>query len=229
MTGREPVGVLGGSFDPVHLGHLHAASVARRALGLRRVLLVPCARPPHKPHRELTPAEHRLAMLRLAVAGIAGVEIGMQELERGGVSYTIDTLRALASGPSPLVPVFVLGSDALVELPSWKQWRELAAEFDLAAVDRAEVGPDALRRGLPPELSRRIVSVAAGPPSRATLAELDPGAGGRIFVVSAPPLGVSSSLVRRRAASGSSLDGLVPPEVGRYIERSGLYREEATS
>lgn len=229
MTEREPVGVLGGSFDPVHLGHLHAASVVRRALGLRRVLLVPCARPPHKPHRELTPAEHRLAMLRLAVAGIEGMEIGMQELERGGVSYTIDTLRALASGSPPLAPVFALGSDALAELPGWKEWRALATEFDLAAVDRADIGLDALRRRLPPELSRRIVPVGAGPPSPATVAPLDPGSGGRIFVVSAPPLAVSSSLVRRRAACAASLDGLVPPEVGRYIERCGLYREEASS
>ncbi len=229
MTEREPVGVLGGSFDPVHLGHLHAASVVRRALGLSRVLLVPCARPPHKPHRDLAPAEHRVAMLRLAVAGIEGLEIGMQELERGGVSYTIDTLRALASGSPPLAPVFALGSDALAELPTWKQWRALATEFDLAAVDRADVGLDGLRRRLPPELSRRIVPVGAERPSRATPAPLDPGAGGRIFLVSARPVAVSSSLVRSRAASGGRLDGLVPPEVGRYIERSGLYREEASS
>jgi nicotinate-nucleotide adenylyltransferase len=224
---REAVGVLGGSFDPVHLGHLEAAVAVRDALGLGRVWLLPCAQPPHKPHRALAPVEHRLAMLRLAIADRERVELDTTEVERGGISYTIDTLRALGGRPSPVAPVFILGSDGLAELPSWKDWQALVAEFDLAAVARPRHGLPELGERLPAELGRRIV--APGPDGRFSFDTGRPGSGGRIFFIPARTPDISSSLVRSRAARGDSLDGLVPPEVARYIERWRLYREEASS
>jgi len=112
------VGVLGGTFDPVHRGHLALAAGVREALGLAQVLLVPCATPPHKPGRAVTAAYHRLEMLYLGCEGRERLSVGTQELARGGVSYTIDTLRELRAGGAD--PVFVVGSDSLAEMGAWR-------------------------------------------------------------------------------------------------------------
>jgi nicotinate-nucleotide adenylyltransferase len=205
--------VLGGTFDPVHLGHLRMATEARRLLDLERTLLVPAARPPHKAPEALSPTLDRLAMLRLAIEGLAGLEVSTIELERPGVGYTIDTLRLLREGRPPRDPVFILGLDALVQLPSWRGWRALLEEFDLAVVARVEDGSG---NRLPPEIAARVV---AGP-------AIDAGRGGRVFRLPIEPVAVSSSAIRERARSGGGLDGLVPPGVARYIQRTGLYRRE---
>ncbi len=228
MSGPESVGVLGGTFDPVHIAHLHVTTAVRRVFGFRRVLLIPCARAPHKPDREPTPPEDRLSMLRLAAAGHEGIEIGTVELDRGGVSYTVDTLRALASGAPPLAPVFILGSDALLDLHGWKEWTALVREFDLVAVDRPGFALEELRPRLLEGIAGRIVPVPCDPGAGVRLGGPPAGAGGRIFFLSLPPVEVSSSLVRGRAAAGLPLDGLVPAEVGRYIQQRRLYLEEGS-
>jgi nicotinate-nucleotide adenylyltransferase len=220
----EAVGVLGGSFDPVHLGHLHAAEGLRRSLALSRVLLLPAAIPPHKHAESLSPPAHRRAMLELALAGQSGLELCALELERGVVAYTIDTLRLLRGGRPPLRPIFLLGSDLLAQLPSWHSWREIVSEFDLAIVDRSR---PVLERS-PPELQREIAGRWIELPEVAgDVAELDPGRGGRLFHLALAPLPISASEVRRRAATGASLVDLVPPAVAAYIQRSSLYRREA--
>lgn len=218
---REIVGVLGGTFDPVHLGHLHASDQVARVFSLRRVLLVPCASPPHKDPSEILPATHRLAMLHLAVERREGLEVSTLELDRGGTSYTIDTLRALRAN---FAVVFLLGMDALLELPTWHRHDLLLREFDLVAVDR----PRGSGNGAPPrlgeEMSRRVVPVPCRVGAGVTAAEDPPGKGGRIYHLTIPPLAVSSSEVRARAAASLPLDGLVPFEVARYIQEQGLYR-----
>jgi nicotinate-nucleotide adenylyltransferase len=228
LSGAESVGVLGGTFDPVHVAHLHAATSVRAVFGLRRVLLVPCARSPYKPDREPSSAEDRLAMLRLAAGGSEGIEVATVELDRGGISYTVDTLRELASGATPLVPVFILGSDALLEFTGWKEWTALVREFDLVAADRPGFALKDLRSRLPEGIATRIIPVPFDPGAGTRLGGPPVGAGGRIYFLSLPPVDVSSSLVRRRAARGLPLDGLVPPEVGRYIQQRGLYAEEGS-
>ncbi len=226
--GRDPlvVGVLGGTFDPVHLGHLHAAEAVLRVFSLARVLLVPCAIPPHKVRPDLAPAPHRLEMLSLAVAGREGLVVSTIELDRGGVSYTIHTLRALREGTPPLAPLLILGMDALMEIESWFEHEALLREFDLVAVDRPDAAEDAARGSLPASVAGRLVRVeprdgAAPPPSGSP-----PGAGGRVYRLAIPPVPVSSSRVRARAAAGDRLDGLVPESVARYIRLQGLYRQE---
>jgi nicotinate-nucleotide adenylyltransferase len=209
------LGVLGGTFDPVHLGHLHVASGVRTALDIPRVLLVPCSIPPHKVRPGLTSSEHRLAMLRLAVAGRDGLEASSLELDRGGVSYTIDTLRALRQDRRP-APVFVLGLDALLEIRLWREYEALLEEFDLIAVDRPGSDLRAVRASLEPDLAFRLVAADSG----------SLGGGGRIHHLQIPPMPVSSSEVRALAARGMPLDGLVPPEVAGYIQSHGLYRQE---
>lgn len=202
-------GILGGSFDPVHSGHLALASGARAILGLDRVALLPCADPPHKPDRTLAPRHHRLEMLHLAVEGWECLRVSTYEIARGGVHYTIDTLRAMRVEASPRSPVFLLGSDALAEVGSWRLYDELLAEFDFAVASRAGAG--------------------VPPPGPAWNVSIDPplGAGGRVFSLAIDVPDVSSSAIRRRVSKGEPLDDLVPSRVARYIQRHGLYTEEA--
>ena len=224
-TPFEVAGLLGGSFDPVHEGHLRIAAEVRRRLGLQRALLMPAARPPHKLRAELSPAHHREAMLRLAIRGREGLEISTIELETGGVCYTIDTLRRLRDGEVACQAVFIMGMDSLQQITTWWKWRELIDEFDLAVIERAEDGapPD---RELHPEVVARLVTLAAPPSEEPPLARLRVGRGGRVFRLSIPPIPISSSAIRARVRAGSDLGGLVPPAVARYIHRSGLYRQE---
>jgi nicotinate-nucleotide adenylyltransferase len=212
----SPVAVLGGTFDPVHLGHLGIARGVLDRTGLSRLWLLPCALPPHKKTPRVSAAHHRLAMLRLAVAGQPGLEICTEEVDRGEVCYTIDTLRRLREASPGLLPAFVMGADSLVELPTWKQFRELIREFTLLVVDRP--GAASGTAGLHP-----IVAAA--------LAEF-PGegapdwSGDRIYRLKLPPIPISSSEIRARVARGDGLAGLVPPLVARYILDNELYMEE---
>ena len=214
MSRPPAAGVLGGTFDPVHLGHLEIARRVRERTGVERVLLVPSAVPPHKREARLAPPRDREAMLRLAVAGESGLEVSTIELDTGAVCYTIDTLERLRRGPPRLVPVFILGLDSLADLATWKDFRRLIHEFDMVAVDRPGAGPD-----LPPEVHRVLLEL----PDPADRAGLDLGRGGRIFRLGLPPIPISSREIRARAASGGDLAGLVPPAVARYIFSNGLY------
>jgi nicotinate-nucleotide adenylyltransferase len=220
------VAVLGGTFDPVHLGHLHAAQCVRRAFRPARVVLMPCALAPHKHRPRLTAAQHRIAMLRLAAAGKGWLVVSTAELDRGGVSYTIDTLRALERDLSPLMPVFVLGMDSLFEIHTWRSWTELLGEFDLIAVDRPGRVLQRDRSELRSEVASRLVTVRFADGALDDLAGPPPGSGGRVFHLAIPPMDVSSSRVRSAVAAGTSLAGLVPAAVGQYIESQNLYRGE---
>ena len=229
MSPREPseeaVGVLGGTFDPVHLGHLRIAVETRRLLGLSRTLLVPTAVPPHKRADELSPVQHRVAMLELAVAEFAQMEICRLELESERACYTIDTLRALRGGRSAQRPVFILGMDSLLQITIWRNWRDLVREFDLAVIERSESETRADER-LDPTLADRLVSLDTGSSAANLVEELQPGRGGRIFRLPIGPIPISSSAIRARCRSGLDLENLVPPSVAGYIQRTGLYLRE---
>jgi nicotinate-nucleotide adenylyltransferase len=225
METRRAVAVLGGSFDPVHVGHLHVADQVWRAFSLSEVILLPCAVPAHK-SRKLTWAGHRLAMLRLAVGHDRRLRISTLEFERGGVSYTIDSLRALVAKDPSLAPLFVVGLDWLSEIDTWREWRDLLREFDLVAVDRPGVDIDGVRRSIDREVSERIVPVPAAENGGG---DPPPGAGGRIYHLPIPQVDVSSTEIRARAAEGASLAGLVPPPVARYIHTHRLFQREESS
>lgn len=216
--------VLGGTFDPVHHGHLELAAAIRSVLRLPRVLLLPAAFPPHKQPAEITPARHREAMLRLAVAGRKSLEISTLELRSRKVCYTIDSLRRLRQGPPPCLPVFVLGMDALQEIPTWRDYVDLLREFDLLLIDRPGPGNAALAERLHPRVVERLRPRLDPADARRTLDDNRLGDGGRIFPIGIATPAVSSSQVRAAAAAGLSLAGLVPPEVAGYIQRHGLYR-----
>ena len=219
-------GVLGGTFDPVHLGHLHAARCVRLAFALPEVVLVPAAVPPHKKRPGMAAAAHRLAMLRLAAQEEAWLSVSTAELDRGGISYTIDTLRGMRRARPLGAPLFILGADAFLELRTWKEPESLVRQFDLVVVDRPG---SALPPGAPdPELAAllRTVPFAAGQ-GLPFLEEPRP-TGGRVFRLEIPLRDVSSSQVRRCAAEGAPLDLLVPPAVARYIHDQGLYVMEGS-
>lgn len=214
------IGILGGSFDPVHRGHVALARHARRLLNVDRVLLLPCAVPPHKPGRALAARFHRLEMLYLATEDQPGLCVSTLEIAGGGVHFTIDTLRALRGQTPALAPVFVCGGDALADIASWRDYESLLDEFDFAAVIRREDAGGERRTDWPAAVRRRLTPLprAAG---------ITPGEGGRVFTLDGLVPAVSSSLVRSRCAAGDAIDELVPARVARYIQRHRLYSEEA--
>ena len=199
------LGVLGGTFDPVHVGHLALATYARDAIGLERVLFVPAGIPPHKTDRPVTPAHHRLAMVELAVADEPTFEVSRVEIDRPGPSYAADTMTILAdeeraSGRGREL-YFILSSEAVAGLPRWHQPDRLLELCRLAVVPRRGVGM----------------------PQRAWIEEHFAGREDRFLALAGPDLPVSASQIRRIAAAGGSLEGLVPPVVERYIVEHALY------
>jgi nicotinate-nucleotide adenylyltransferase len=198
------VGVYGGTFDPVHLAHLILAEEARCALGLERLLLVPAAQPWRKSHRVVSPAAHRLAMLRLAVADDPYFDVSTIEIDRGGPTYTVETLAALkAELGSEADLVFILGEDALLDLPNW---RDPTGILRLAYLGVAERGDGH--------------GIDLGPVER-TL----PGVRARILRIPMPRIDISSSDIRRRVREGGSIRYLVPGPVQAYIAEHQLYQE----
>lgn len=196
------VGILGGTFDPIHNGHLAIAEEARETLGLERVLLVPAAAPPHKPGRLVTDPAHRLALARLAVEDNPSFAVSGLEIERGGASYTVDTLVALAAD-GIAEPWFILSAEALADFESWRSPERILELCRLAVVPRGGYEPL----------------------DRAWVAERFPGREDRVRFLPGPLLPISGSVVRRRAAVGRSVRYLVPDAVARYIAHHQLYTD----
>lgn len=209
----EPIGLFGGTFDPVHFGHLRAALEARRQLGLARLRLLPAGNPPHR-SGTFASAEDRLAMLRLSAGSFDGFEVDDREIRRDGYSYMVDTLQEI-SVESPGRPLLLLvGQDAANALDSWHQWRRL---FDLSHLvilrrpgSEATGSRDVLR-----VLDERRVT------DRRALFET---AAGAVYSLEVTPLDISSTGIRAECAAGYSPRYLLPDPVLDYIERHGLYR-----
>lgn len=215
MTRR--LGVLGGTFDPVHFGHLDAAGAARAALGLHDLLFVPSHDPPHRPVDLHATAFQRFALVALAITGIDGYRVSDMELRREGTSYTSDTLRALhAAGWAPVQIFFILGADAFAEIATWHEFPAVLDGAHFAIMARPGVTIEAALARTPALRSR--TRPAAAPP----------GAAGQtgIFLVEAATRDVSSTLVRQRLAARQPIDDLVPPAVARHIAAHHLYTED---
>jgi nicotinate-nucleotide adenylyltransferase len=199
------IGIMGGTFDPIHVGHLAAAEEAREALGLDRILFVPAGRPPHKPDRPITPAQHRLAMVELAIAGNDAFELSRIEVDRDGPSYTFETVELLAAAErtedrEPDLTL-ILSVESFHGFPTWHEPRRILALCRLAVVPRG---------GFPT-------------PERAWLAEQFRGVPVRVAFLDAPRLRLSGSEIRQRVAAGRSIRYLVPDAVLDYIGDHGLY------
>jgi nicotinate-nucleotide adenylyltransferase len=209
------IGLFGGTFDPVHVGHLDVARAARAAASLDAVWLVPARLPPHR-RPPFASAAHRFAMAALAAASEPGVLVSDLEMDAPGPSYTADTLDRLEARGCDLRTVcFVIGVDAFHDIAAWKDYPRVVERCDFVVVSRPGFAVGELRRALP-GLAPRMTDAPLRRASR-------PG----ILLVDAPTSAVSSTDVRQAIRRGASLDGLLPPAVAGHIRRHGLYRERA--
>lgn len=210
------VGILGGTFDPVHLGHLALATAARARFALDTVLFIPAAQPPHKLRTPLAPFADRVAMLRLALAGEEGLAISEMERDRPGPSYSIDTLKELRQQLGERVHLFFcIGMDAFAEITSWKHHTELFRYADFVVVERPAAGGLGLAEFLAAELPR------FRPAGEGSWQHPD---GGCIHALAMADVPISSSYIRQRVGRGESVAGLVPAPVADYLTVHGLYR-----
>lgn len=189
-------GLMGGTFDPIHLGHLLAAEAAREAAGLDEVWFIPTSVPPHKPQPGAS-GEDRRAMAELAVGGHPAFRVEELELERGGVSYTIDTVNALTGRYPDRSFHWIVGTDMMNDLPHWRHIEELAEKVVFVCLGRP--GEQSEANSLPAYLKERLVMAAM------------------------PPIGISSTEIRERRRQGLSIRYQVPDSVREYIGRLGLY------
>jgi nicotinate-nucleotide adenylyltransferase len=195
------VGILGGTFNPPHIGHLVCAQEARAQLALERVILMPVHTPPHKEAIDDPGADARLALCQAAIASDEELELSTLEIERGGPSFTVDTLRALHGSREGDDLTFIVGGDMASSLPSWQEPEAVLELARIAVAEREEH-----RRH---EIAERVASLR--------------GAAEQVVFFSMPRLDISSSDIRRRIAEGRPVRWLMPGEVCDEIERRGLY------
>jgi len=204
LVSERRIGILGGTFDPIHYGHLVVAEDCWAQLRLDEVLFVPCGEPPHKRGQPVSPAADRVAMVERAIAGNPHFRLSRVEVDRPGISYSVDTVALLREEFGPMARLFfIVGGDALRDLPSWRQPELLLELCQVVAVNRPGYSPLDLRR-----LEERI-----------------PGAAGRIIQLEVPEFNLSASDLRRRVATGRPITYMTPDAVVHYIQERGLYRD----
>ena len=200
----EKIGIMGGTFDPIHNGHLILAEHARVEMGLEKILFIPAWDPPHKGDRKITPSIHRYNMTLLALGLNPYFFISPIEIKREGRSYTIDTISQLKAEYKSSELYFILGSDSLMEIHKWKDYEKLLKSCNFIV---------AKRKGLEDEkLNNRAV-------------ELINSYNSNIIILESPIIEISSTEIRRRVRKNKSIKYLVPELVERYIEKNRLYRE----
>jgi nicotinate-nucleotide adenylyltransferase len=197
MSRERKIGILGGTFDPIHMGHLVLAEQVREELKLDRVIFIPCFSPPHKTPHQQSPAKNRFEMTKLAIEGNSFFSISDAELKRGGLSYTIDTLREFKNQYPDSQIYFITGSDVVDELSTWKDPKEI---YRLAKV---------------------VIATRPG------FDDFDPENHflRKSIAVEITGLDISSSEIRKKVEEGRSIRYLVPPKVEEYIGREELYRK----
>lgn len=202
MSSKTRVGLMGGSFDPIHLGHIAIAGEARDALQLSHVLFLPSGRPPHKAHLGASPAQ-RLEMTRLAVEPLPWAQASDVEVCRQGTIYTVDTLQILSSQHPEAAFYYIIGADTLLDLPNWRNTQKVCTLCRFICLHRPGVADEAIGTALEDLHSRY---------------------GAQVHLVPASGPDISSTEIRRRVARGQSTDGLLPGAVRAYIDRENLYR-----
>lgn len=225
MTRRGPgmtLGVFGGTFNPIHVGHLRAAEEVAEQLGIERVVFVPSARPPHKDDDgsdPIAPAELRLAWARAATADNPLFEVDDLEIERGGRSWTVDTLRTIGARVAPELPIFMIGCDAFVEMGTWREPESIFSLAHFAVTTRPPVARGSLADWLPRCVRDEIDLAPDGLSGRHRHADT------RVRLLEIPALDVSASDIRRRLREGRSVRYLLPETVRVAVEESGAFDE----
>jgi nicotinate-nucleotide adenylyltransferase len=219
MNAGARVGLLGGTLDPIHVGHVETATAARRTLDLDRVDVLPSRVPPHRAQLPAASGYHRFAMTALAVNGVDGLAANDVELRAPGPSYTADTLTRFqdTTGLGPSQIFFITGADAFAEIETWHRFPEVLELANFVVISRPGFPVERLRARLP-DLAIRMTSVGLK-------AGRQPPVSNRrgIFLVDAPTPDVSSTEIRRRLAAGEPLTGLVAAAVAQHIVQHGLY------
>lgn len=213
------VGIIGGTFNPIHLAHLRIAEEVRDSLGLARVVFIPASSPPHKPLAGEIPFAHRLAMVRLAVQDNPAFSVSKMEEERGGRSYSIDTLRALRSDHPDDEFFFIIGSDSFLEIGTWHEFAAIFACCNLVVVERPGTAIADLEAVLPAAVTAEFSYLPAEH-------RLVHRSGYSVHYLHGIPFDISSSAIRERARQGRSLRYLVPSTVEHYIKEQRLYAHE---
>ena len=199
------IGIMGGTFDPIHYGHLVAAEVARVEFGLEKVIFIPAGRPPHKQSQIITDSEHRYQMTVLATSSNPSFEVSRIEVDKDELTYTFDTIKDLKSiyGEDCAI-YFITGADAVLELLTWYKIQELLALCKFIAVTRPGFDNQ--------DLEQKIEEISS---------KYD----GEIICIEAPLLAISSTDIKRRLKNGKPIKYLLPEEVEKYILKNGLYKE----
>ena len=197
---RPAVGVMGGTFNPIHIGHLVTAEEALYAFALREVVFVPAGHPWQKEHVDVAPAEDRYLMTVIATASNPHFRVSRMEIDRSGPTYTIETLRRLRAELGDVELCFITGADAILQILTWKDPEEVLREARFIAATRPGYDLDRLEKELPE------------------------GFEDRVHVLEIPALAISSTDARRRVRDGRPVRYLLPEGVARYIEKNGLYR-----
>ena len=203
MTGKG-LGILGGTFDPIHIGHLRIAEAVYERIALEKIIFIPAFVPPHKVGQDYAPAEHRYAMTELAVKPYPHFTVSDMELRRSGVSYTIDTLRELRQIYPDKELDFIIGADSVAQLHTWNSINEMLQLATFVAAGRPGY------EGVMEEVVHHLGAAAAE----------------RIMLLHTPEYDISSTEIRTRLHEGASLAGLVPRAVEQYINAHNLYQRQ---
>ncbi len=222
------LGVFGGTFNPIHLGHLHVAGSVQQLFGLARTHFVVASTPPHKPGLDIAPLVHRYAMVSLALSGSERLVPSLMELERPPSPFSIDTMKKFArrspGGRRGLY--FIAGGDSLFEVSGWHRGEELLATYNFVFVTRPGVEIDDPRRALPGSIAHRVRDLRGLGPRQVRRHASGNGPGGnRIYLIDVDAPDVSASQVRDVAALGRSVKRWLPAPVALYIKKLGLYGE----
>lgn len=218
------VALYGGSFDPVHRGHLESARAAASWLGLDRVILLPARRPPHKPDRVLASSFDRYALLAAAIVGEPWAELSPWELEREGVTYTHEQLAAFRSARPADSVSLLIGADSLADFPGWRRSDEILDSTGIAVLPREPFDRDACEARLPANFRERVRWLGPGERTNG-----GPVPVGEIWVLPLRPVTISSTMVRARLATGDPVGDLVPAPVAELIRRHRLYSGTAAA
>jgi len=212
------IGVFGGTFNPVHWGHVRTALELKNELAMDTVLMVPCGIPPHRDEPNTSP-EMRLAMLEAAISGIDGLQADDRELRREGPSYTIDTLRSLRAEKGNLPIGLCVGVDAFVALDTWHQWQQLIEFAHIIVVHRPGWSVEGIDQQVSSELKGMIHKHRVDDSAR-----LHEQPAGCLLTQKVTNIDISSSDIRQRIAQGKSIKGMVPAQVQQFIESNKLYQ-----
>jgi nicotinate-nucleotide adenylyltransferase len=217
---RQRIGLLGGTFNPVHKGHIRAAEEVRRRFGLSRVLFIPSYIPPHKQTADIASPEDRFAMVKLALRSHPGMEASPVEIEAREKSYSIITLNKLKAAYADASIFFIVGVDAFLEIMTWKSYREVLEQCRFIVTSRPGFELAKAREALPAEYAGEIGECSRpGPVGDDILARF------RIYLLPIKALDISSSEIRRRVRAGKPIRGIVPGPVEEYIRSHRLYQE----